>query len=75
MFCLHVDNPADKKPGELEKPDLPAAEGLQPVERVEPPQIKGPVELPDRKKGEEVQLDRPDAGTRTKPVLECSQAF
>ncbi|CAB1450682.1 unnamed protein product [Pleuronectes platessa] len=55
------DNPPNKKPVEIEKPDLPV---VQPVERdqAEPPQIKGPVELPEGKKGEEVQLDRPDAG-------------
>ncbi|XP_031147094.1 putative sodium-coupled neutral amino acid transporter 10 isoform X2 [Sander lucioperca] len=60
---LH-DNPANKKPAEIEKAELPAVQVVQPVERgpVEPPQIKGPVELPDRKKDEEVQLDRPDAG-------------
>ncbi|XP_050922276.1 LOW QUALITY PROTEIN: putative sodium-coupled neutral amino acid transporter 10 [Lates calcarifer] len=61
---LH-DNPPNKKPVEIEKPDLPAAvEVVQPVERdqAEPPQIKGPVEVPERKKEEEVQLDRPDAG-------------
>uniref|UniRef100_A0A8D0A431 Solute carrier family 38 member 10 n=1 Tax=Sander lucioperca TaxID=283035 RepID=A0A8D0A431_SANLU len=58
------DNPANKKPAEIEKAELPAVQVVQPVERgpVEPPQIKGPVELPDRKKDEEVQLDRPDAG-------------
>ncbi|XP_019938844.2 putative sodium-coupled neutral amino acid transporter 10 isoform X2 [Paralichthys olivaceus] len=58
------DNPPNKKPVEIEKPDLPAAAGVQPVARdqAEPPQIKGPVELPEGKKGEEVQLDRPDAG-------------
>ncbi|XP_040922703.1 putative sodium-coupled neutral amino acid transporter 10 isoform X3 [Toxotes jaculatrix] len=60
---LH-DNPPNKKPVELEKPDLPAVEVVQPVEKVqaEPPQIKGPVEPPKRKEEEEVQLDRPDAG-------------
>ncbi|XP_070707522.1 solute carrier family 38 member 10 [Pempheris klunzingeri] len=60
---LH-DNPPNKKPVEIEKPKLPAVEVVQPVERdqAEPPQIKGPVELPERKKEEEVQLDRPDAG-------------
>ncbi|XP_035467913.1 putative sodium-coupled neutral amino acid transporter 10 isoform X1 [Scophthalmus maximus] len=60
---LH-DNPANKKPVEIEKPDLPAVALVDPVERgqAEPPQIKGPVELPEGKKGEEVQLDRPDAG-------------
>ncbi|KAM3591473.1 uncharacterized protein V6R79_002442 [Siganus canaliculatus] len=56
------DDPADKKPVEIEKPDLPAAEEIQPEERVEPPQINVPVEPPERKKEEEVQLDRPDAG-------------
>ncbi|XP_071782807.2 putative sodium-coupled neutral amino acid transporter 10 isoform X2 [Centroberyx gerrardi] len=52
------------KPAEMEKPKLPVVEVVQPVERdpAEPPQIKGPVELPERKKEEEVQLDRPDAG-------------
>uniref|UniRef100_A0A668A713 Solute carrier family 38 member 10 n=1 Tax=Myripristis murdjan TaxID=586833 RepID=A0A668A713_9TELE len=51
-----------KKATEKLKP--PAVEVVQPVERdpAEPPQIKGPVELPERKKVEEVQLDRPDAG-------------
>uniref|UniRef100_A0A3B4WPL7 Solute carrier family 38 member 10 n=1 Tax=Seriola lalandi dorsalis TaxID=1841481 RepID=A0A3B4WPL7_SERLL len=51
-------------PAEIEKPDLPGVPVVQPVERdqAEPPQIKGPVELPKRKKEEEVQLDRPDAG-------------
>ncbi|XP_070846138.1 solute carrier family 38 member 10 isoform X2 [Chaetodon trifascialis] len=58
---LH-DSPANKRPVEIDKPDLPAVEVLKPVERAEPPQIKGPVELPARKKEEEVQLDRPDAG-------------
>ncbi|XP_042081098.1 putative sodium-coupled neutral amino acid transporter 10 isoform X5 [Haplochromis burtoni] len=61
---LH-DNPANKKPVEIEKPDnhLPV-EVVQPVERDpgEPPQIKGPVDLSKEKKDEEVQLDRPDAG-------------
>ncbi|XP_056221244.1 putative sodium-coupled neutral amino acid transporter 10 isoform X1 [Seriola aureovittata] len=58
------DNPPNKKPAEIEKPDLPGVAVVQPVERdqAEPPQIKGPVELPKRKKEEEVQLDRPDAG-------------
>uniref|UniRef100_A0A665WAF2 Amino acid transporter transmembrane domain-containing protein n=1 Tax=Echeneis naucrates TaxID=173247 RepID=A0A665WAF2_ECHNA len=48
--------------GEMDRPDPVAIE--QPVERhqAEPPQIKLPVELPERKKEEEVQLDRPDAG-------------
>ncbi|XP_073345188.1 uncharacterized protein slc38a10 isoform X2 [Pagrus major] len=58
---LH-DNPVNKKPVEIEKPDLPAVEEVQPVDRAEPPQIKGPVEVPKKRKEEEVQLDRPDAG-------------
>uniref|UniRef100_A0A8C4H5Z1 Solute carrier family 38 member 10 n=1 Tax=Dicentrarchus labrax TaxID=13489 RepID=A0A8C4H5Z1_DICLA len=56
------DNPANKKPVEIEKPDLPAVDVVKPVEGAEPPQIKGPVEVPERNKDEEVQLDRPDAG-------------
>ena len=62
---LHVD-PPNMKP---EKPDLPPVAVQQPVEmgQAEPPQIKGPVELPERKKEEEVQLDRPDAGEETEP--------
>lgn len=74
-MCLHADNPPNKKPVEIEKPDLPAAvEVVQPVERdqAEPPQIKGPVEVPERKKEEEVQLDRPDAGKETEPKLGSS---
>lgn len=72
FVCLHTDNPPNKKPVEIEKPDLPAVQEVQPVERdpAEPPQIKGPVELPERKKEEEVQLDRPDAGKETEPGLE-----
>ncbi|XP_039644252.1 putative sodium-coupled neutral amino acid transporter 10 isoform X2 [Perca fluviatilis] len=63
-FPEQHDNPPNKKPAEIEKPELPAVQVVQPEERgpAEPPQIKGPVELPDRKKDEEVQLDRPDAG-------------
>ncbi|XP_051273202.1 putative sodium-coupled neutral amino acid transporter 10 isoform X1 [Dicentrarchus labrax] len=59
---MHIDNPANKKPVEIEKPDLPAVDVVKPVEGAEPPQIKGPVEVPERNKDEEVQLDRPDAG-------------
>lgn len=70
---LHTDNPANKKPVEIEKPDnhLPV-EVVQPVERDpgEPPQIKGPVDLSKEKKDEEVQLDRPDAGKETEPKSE-----
>ncbi|XP_061564955.1 solute carrier family 38 member 10 isoform X1 [Cololabis saira] len=53
-----------KEPVEILKPDLPPVEVEQPAEReqAEPPQIKGPLDLPDRKKEEVVQLDRPDAG-------------
>ncbi|XP_034716156.1 putative sodium-coupled neutral amino acid transporter 10 isoform X3 [Etheostoma cragini] len=63
-FPERHDNLPNKKPAEIEKPELPDVQVVQPAERgpVEPPQIKGPVELPDRKKDEEVQLDRPDAG-------------
>ncbi|KAM9832072.1 uncharacterized protein slc38a10 [Neosynchiropus ocellatus] len=50
--------------GNVEKPDFPAAAGEKPDDRgkPEPPQIKVPVEVPERKKEEEAQLDRPDAG-------------
>ncbi|XP_028286196.1 putative sodium-coupled neutral amino acid transporter 10 isoform X2 [Parambassis ranga] len=60
---LH-DKHQNKNPVEVEKPDHPPEEVVRPVERdpAEPPQIKGPVELPERKKEEEVQLDRPEAG-------------
>uniref|UniRef100_A0A665W9K9 Amino acid transporter transmembrane domain-containing protein n=1 Tax=Echeneis naucrates TaxID=173247 RepID=A0A665W9K9_ECHNA len=60
--CLHAENLPIKMAGEMDRPDPVAIE--QPVERhqAEPPQIKLPVELPERKKEEEVQLDRPDAG-------------
>uniref|UniRef100_A0A8C4H5W6 Solute carrier family 38 member 10 n=1 Tax=Dicentrarchus labrax TaxID=13489 RepID=A0A8C4H5W6_DICLA len=61
-IVMHIDNPANKKPVEIEKPDLPAVDVVKPVEGAEPPQIKGPVEVPERNKDEEVQLDRPDAG-------------
>uniref|UniRef100_A0A1A8FNS4 Solute carrier family 38, member 10 n=1 Tax=Nothobranchius korthausae TaxID=1143690 RepID=A0A1A8FNS4_9TELE len=59
------DNPPDKNPAEMEQPDLPPVDVVRPAEKeqAEPPQIKGPVEQPDRKEEkEEVQLDRPDAG-------------
>ncbi|XP_062299089.1 putative sodium-coupled neutral amino acid transporter 10 isoform X1 [Scomber scombrus] len=63
LLQIH-DKPLIKKPVEIEKPDVPAVEEAQPVKRepAEPPQIKGPVEVPERKKEAEVQLDRPDAG-------------
>ncbi|MCI4384373.1 hypothetical protein PGIGA_G00037990 [Pangasianodon gigas] len=56
-------------PGKLDKPK-PAVEQILPAEEVkgpeekkpaEPPQIKVPIEVPERKKNEEVQLDRPGA--------------
>ncbi|XP_028820233.1 putative sodium-coupled neutral amino acid transporter 10 isoform X1 [Denticeps clupeoides] len=56
--------PASSRPagiGEgLERPE----EGADPpVQGAEPPQIKGPVDVPDRKRKDDlVQLDRPDAG-------------
>ena len=64
---MHSDNSLIKKPEEVQKPDLPPVEVAQPAPRDndEPPQIKGPVEVPDRKKEEVVQLDRPDAGKKT----------
>ena len=53
-----VQNPAESQAAVR---DL--VEGVQ-REGADPPQIKGPVELPERKrKEEEVQLDRPEAGT------------
>lgn len=61
MFCLHVDNPVNKKPVEIEKPDVQHLNGIQPG-KGDPPQIIGPVELPERKNRDEAQLDRPDAG-------------
>uniref|UniRef100_A0A8C4ZFW7 Solute carrier family 38 member 10 n=1 Tax=Gadus morhua TaxID=8049 RepID=A0A8C4ZFW7_GADMO len=51
---------ADKNRSQAAVRDL--VEGVQ-REGADPPQIKGPVELPERKrKEEEVQLDRPEAG-------------
>lgn len=61
-MCFCPDNLLNKKPVEPEKPDLPPVKDMQAGEKGDPPQIKGPVELPDKKSGEEVQLDRPDAG-------------
>lgn len=43
-----------------ENPDLPAGDGKNNPD--EPPQIKGPVELPQREVEKVVQVDRPDAG-------------
>uniref|UniRef100_A0A8C4H6G3 Solute carrier family 38 member 10 n=1 Tax=Dicentrarchus labrax TaxID=13489 RepID=A0A8C4H6G3_DICLA len=63
-LSISATSPGTKvqKPVEIEKPDLPAVDVVKPVEGAEPPQIKGPVEVPERNKDEEVQLDRPDAG-------------
>uniref|UniRef100_A0A8C6MG97 Solute carrier family 38 member 10 n=1 Tax=Nothobranchius furzeri TaxID=105023 RepID=A0A8C6MG97_NOTFU len=61
----NLPEPHDKNPAEIEQPDLPPVDVVRPAEKeqAEPPQIKGPVEQPDRKEEEEeVQLDRPDAG-------------
>ncbi|XP_046888778.1 putative sodium-coupled neutral amino acid transporter 10 isoform X1 [Hypomesus transpacificus] len=61
------EKPLVKKPAEgVERPKLPADGGVgvdrqEERNQPEPPQIKGPVE-PERKKEEEVQLDRPEAG-------------
>lgn len=70
-MCLHVENLSIKKPVEMAKPDLPPVEAARPVERDPPeaPQIKGPVELPEKEE-EEVQLDRPDAGKQTDTKLQ-----
>ncbi|XP_041829515.1 putative sodium-coupled neutral amino acid transporter 10 isoform X1 [Melanotaenia boesemani] len=54
---LHDKSPV-KNPAEIQKPNLPPVVANQ----AEPPQIKVPVEIPERKKEEVVQLDRPDAG-------------
>ncbi|XP_076007693.1 solute carrier family 38 member 10 isoform X1 [Genypterus blacodes] len=61
---LLPDMPVIKQPEEMENPKLPAVEVVLPAgkEPAEPPQIKGPVELPEVKKEEEAQLNRPDAG-------------
>ncbi|XP_077359906.1 solute carrier family 38 member 10 isoform X1 [Festucalex cinctus] len=60
---LHENLP-NVKPVGIDKPDLPLVDEQQANKRqpVEPLQIKGPVGLPEIKKEEEVQLDRPDAG-------------
>lgn len=52
----------------------PAREALVPEEKdpAEPPQIKGPIEVPDRK-NEEVQLDRPEAGISRQVTIDTLQ--
>lgn len=64
VACDNIDNVVNKKPEEMEKHDIPAVEVVQPAEKdhAEAPQIKGPVDVPERKKAEEAQLDRPNAG-------------
>lgn len=62
MFCLHTENPLNKKQVEIEKPELLPEKDMQAGEKGDSPQIKRPVELPKKKSGEEVQLDRPNAG-------------
>lgn len=47
---------------EIEKPELLPEKDMQAGEKGDSPQIKRPVELPKKKSGEEVQLDRPNAG-------------
>lgn len=64
MFCLHVDNPVNKKPVEIEKPG-----------KGDPPQIIGPVEQPEKKNKDEVQLDRPDAGNAGHTLDKFSSVF
>lgn len=65
------------KPGDIGQPDLPAVNELEPDKRQpeEPLQIKGPVGLPESKKEEEVQLDRPDAGKETEPRVGTRPGF
>uniref|UniRef100_A0AAY4A1C8 Amino acid transporter transmembrane domain-containing protein n=1 Tax=Denticeps clupeoides TaxID=299321 RepID=A0AAY4A1C8_9TELE len=48
---------------DIQIPALPKIPADPPVQGAEPPQIKGPVDVPDRKRKDDlVQLDRPDAG-------------
>lgn len=74
MFCLHVDNPVNKKPVEIGKPDVQHLNGIQPG-KGDPPQIIGPVELPERKNRDEAQLDRPDAGSAGHAFDKLSSVF
>ncbi|XP_029977560.1 putative sodium-coupled neutral amino acid transporter 10 isoform X3 [Sphaeramia orbicularis] len=60
---MHGNHP-NKKPEDIEKPEHPGVAVGEPAVRDpgDPPQIAVPVDLPERKKQEEAQLDRPDAG-------------
>uniref|UniRef100_A0A673A9E2 Amino acid transporter transmembrane domain-containing protein n=1 Tax=Sphaeramia orbicularis TaxID=375764 RepID=A0A673A9E2_9TELE len=59
-----VQAPPPPKPEDIEKPEHPGVAVGEPAVRDpgDPPQIAVPVDLPERKKQEEAQLDRPDAG-------------
>ncbi len=65
LICVFVVQETRLEPDPGEKPDRPPIEVVQPVEKKaeDPAQIKGPVEVAERKdKEEKVQLDRPEAG-------------
>uniref|UniRef100_A0AAR2K4Q3 Amino acid transporter transmembrane domain-containing protein n=1 Tax=Pygocentrus nattereri TaxID=42514 RepID=A0AAR2K4Q3_PYGNA len=57
----HVKTPVAPVPAVDQVP--PAGQELGPEEKdpAEPPQIKGPIDIPEMKKKEKVQLDRPEA--------------
>lgn len=77
LIFLDTENLPNVKPGDIGQPDLPAVNELEPDKRQpeEPLQIKGPVGLPESKKEEEVQLDRPDAGKETEPRVGTRPGF
>uniref|UniRef100_A0A673ACD4 Amino acid transporter transmembrane domain-containing protein n=1 Tax=Sphaeramia orbicularis TaxID=375764 RepID=A0A673ACD4_9TELE len=64
FLCVYEGNHPNKKPEDIEKPEHPGVAVGEPAVRDpgDPPQIAVPVDLPERKKQEEAQLDRPDAG-------------